>query len=140
MINTEYIHWLVAAYTDKTIYKHNSVWLHYKGGVYVVLGTPDTASHGIDATSHSILVRIDTVLGYGTANKQPPDVGEIILVRLYDLHNSDCALLKNGNKMRPLCECGCGGDKQPNEVYAEEWVEIESDDDLVDKSLWLSEL
>lgn len=42
--------------------------------------------------------------------------------------------------MRPLCECGCMGEENENEVYAREWYRITSDDELTEKSIWLSEV
>lgn len=133
-------------YADKSIFTSRDVYLNYKGLLYVSLGTIDNhdLSDRLDTcliTDSQILVLLDVVPGYGKSDtNEVSEIGTTLLVSTYALDNSDCALKKKGNNMRPLCECGCMGDKKETEVYAREWYRITSDDELTEKSIWLSEV
>lgn len=137
---------LLCEYADKSIFTIRSVYLNYKGYLYVSMGTVDNQrlSDRLDTClidDSEIFVLIDTVPGYGKLDTSTEyNVGDITLINAYDLHNGECALKRSGNKMRKLCECGCMGDKEPNEIYGYEWFHITSDDELVEKSIWLSEI
>lgn len=148
-----YKYYLQSKYMDKSIYAHHKVFLHYKGGVYVSIGSINGhvlekplverrygTDYEIDFTSYDILMRLDTVLGYGKPEPNQHEFGDLVIAYTTDLYNSDIALGKHKEKKRGLCECGCQGEKNEDEAYAQEWYYIKNDDELVDTSLYLDSI
>lgn len=144
-----YKYQLQASYLDKTIYAGHHVWLHYKGGVYVELGSinkdiserplvnPEKAPI-LTVELFKVLMRLDTVPAYGKPEKHPLEFGDIVIVYDGDLTADGIALGTTKESKRSMCECGCEGECKENEAYSEEWHSILSDDELTETAMKLS--
>lgn len=129
--NYKYI--LIAAYQDGCIFAKHTIYLHYKGGVYVELGEDD---------DKTVLMALEHTLGYGKHDiTDEVNPGDIHIVNTYDLGNSDyIALEKKGNKGTVLCECGCSGDCPDNTTDTQQYYICDNKSDLESHALWLSEI
>ena len=144
-----YKYLLQSAYLDKPIYAGHHIWLHYKGGVYVELGpinkdisekplvNPEKAPI-LTVELFKILMRLDTVPAYGKTEKNPLLFGDLVMVYDGDLTADGIALGTRKESKRSMCECGCEGECNENEVYSTEWHSITSDEELTETAMKLS--
>ncbi len=143
-----YLENIRCSYIDKTIYNGNTIWLHYKGGLYLELGKmekdisnePLVNSSIITIDEFKLLMRLDTIPAYGKPEWKPLSFGEIVMVYEGDLIAEGIALGTNKESKRSLCECGCEGECNDDEVYSKEWHEIESDEELTEVAVRLMDI